>query len=489
MVPELRADFNARWAPERYRAFLTHLDQRAGTPVKFRVSETPCFLPQSLITQLATTGAELLQQLVDAPAYRKASDVTIPLEFSVPNEAPHPLFAAVDFNLIRNAAGELEPRLIELQGFPSLYGFQTVFAQSYIEAYGLDPALRIIADGSDLDSYCARLRRAILGGHDPAHVVLLEIHPLEQKTLPDFVVTERITGIRTVCITEVQKEGKQLFYLRDGVRTPIHRIYNRVIVDELQRKGVALPFRFTDDLDVEWAGHPNWFFRISKFSLPHLRHACVPRTWFLDSFGFDSESGAAFASEPRAVPRSLKSEISNLQSRVSDRSSKISDSRSAEAPSSLESGILNLESSASSAGALPLPADLDNYVLKPLYSFAGLGVVVGPSRDDIASIPRARRHDYILQERMRFEPVIQTPHGPTQAEIRILYIWPEDATSDVGAGLQTGLRADLKIRPYNDPLHSMYLGPAIVRMGRGKMMGVDHNRDLEWVGASAGLIL
>jgi len=423
MIPTLRADFNARWTPQRYRAFLAHLDRRAGTPVKFRVSETPCFLPQSLISQLATTGADLLRQLVDNPTYRAASDVTIPPEFRVPNEAPHPLFAAVDFNLIRNAAGELEPRLIELQGFPSLYGFQPAFAQSYVESYGLDPNLRIMADGSDLATYCARLRHAILAGHDPENVVLLEIHPLEQKTLPDFVVTERICGIRTVCITDVQKEGKQLFYLRDGRRTPIRRIYNRVIVDELQRKGVALPFRFTDELDVEWAGHPNWFFRISKFSLPYLQHPCVPRTWFLDK--------------------------------------------------------------------LPaLPADLDNYVLKPLYSFAGLGVVVGPTRDDIASILPARRHDYILQERMRFEPVIDTPHGPTQAEIRILYIWPED----VGAGFQTGPpqtapRADLKIRPYNDPLHGMHLGPAIVRMGRGKMMGVDHNRDLEWVGASAALIL
>jgi hypothetical protein len=404
MIPELRRDFNARWTPARYRDFLALLDQRAGTPVKFRISETPCFLPQSLVTQLATTGADLLRQLITDPAYRAASDVTIPPEFRVPNEAPAPLFAAVDFNLIRNAAGELEPRLIELQGFPSLYGFQTVFAQSYIEAYGLDPSLRIIADGSTLDAYVARLRQAILGGHDPQNVVLLEIHPQQQKTLPDFVVTERLTGIRTVCITEIEREGKQLFYRRDGRRTPIRRIYNRVIVDDLQRKQVALPFRFADELDVEWAGHPNWFFRISKFSLPHLQHPCVPRTWFLDK-----------------LPN--------------------------------------------------WPDDLENYVLKPLYSFAGLGVVVGPSQADLQTISRERLHDYILQERMRFEPVIATPHGPTQAEIRVLYIWPEGAPSPLS--------------PDRSPLT---LAPLIIRMGRGKMMGVDHNRDLEWVGASAALI-
>jgi hypothetical protein len=405
MILSFRADFNARWTPARYRDFLARLDQRAGTPVKFRVSETPCFLPQSLVTQLAATGAELLRQLIERPAYRAASDATIPPAFRVPNEAPAPLFAAVDFNLIRNAAGELEPRLIELQGFPSLYGFQTVFAQSYIEAYGLSPSLRIIADGSSLDTYVARLRQAILTGHDPENVVLLEIHPQQQKTLPDFVVTERLTGIRTVCITEIEREGKRLFYRRDDRRTPIRRIYNRVIVDELQRKQVALPFRFTDELDVEWAGHPNWFFRISKFSLPYLQHPCVPRTWFLDK-----------------LPK--------------------------------------------------WPDDLENYVLKPLYSFAGLGVIVGPTRADLDSIPATRRHDYILQERMRFEPVIQTPHGPTQAELRILYIWPEGSPSPLS--------------PDRSPLT---LGPLIIRMGRGKMMGVDHNRDLEWVGASAALIV
>lgn len=451
MIPELRADFNARWTPQRYRAFLAHLDQRAGTPVKFRISETPCFLPQSLVTELASTGAELLRQLVDNPAYRRASDVTIPPEFHTPNEAPHPLFAAVDFNLVRNAAGQLEPRLIELQGFPSLYAFQTAFAQSYIEAYGLDANLRIIADGSDLGAYCSRLRRSILAGHNPENVVLLEIHPLEQKTLPDFVVTESITGIRTVCITEVQKEGKQLYYLRDGRRTPIRRIYNRVIVDELQRKGVTLPFRFTDELDVEWAGHPNWFFRISKFSLPHLRHACVPRTWFLDSFQF---------------------KISNLKL----------------------AGHARLHAGRAQNGGdlLPLPEDLENYVLKPLYSFAGIGVVVGPSRDDIDAIPRERRHDYILQERMRFAPVIDTPHGPTQAEIRILYIWPEDAVlvreGTASAVPQQASPPSGALAPEVSALCGMHLGPAIIRMGRGKMMGVDHNRDLEWVGASAALI-
>lgn len=466
MIRELRADFNARWTPERYRAFLAHLDRRAGTPVKFRVSETPCFLPQALVDRLAATGAELLRQLIENPAYRAASDATIPPEFRAPNEAPAPLFAAVDFNLVRNAAGELEPRLIELQGFPSLYGFQTAFAQSYIEAYGLDASLRVIPDGSSLEIYCDRLRRAILGGHDPQNVVLMEIHPLEQKTLPDFVVTERITGIRTVCITEIEKQGRELFYRRDGRRTPIRRIYNRVIVDELQRKQVTLPFRYTDVLDVEWAGHPNWFFRISKFSLPYLQHPCVPRTCFLDAFDFSAAPSDAAAAKAPEGRQAIAQGASPGPEGGAQRPASLSQADAEPAPLRAQHHLM------------PLPADLENYVLKPLYSFAGLGVVVGPARADLDSIPASRRHDYILQERMRFEPVIETPHGPTQAEIRVLYILPEQqGARGEGLGAREGSG--------HSPLH---LGPLIIRMGRGKMMGVDHNRDLEWVGASAALI-
>ncbi|MGH9789874.1 MAG: hypothetical protein ACRD5W_01575, partial [Candidatus Acidiferrales bacterium] len=233
------------------------------------------------------------------------------------------------------------------------------------------------------------------------------------------LVTERITGIRTVCITEVQREGKRLYYTREGKRTLIQRIYNRAIVDEIVRKGVVLPFRFTDELDVEWAGHPNWFFRISKFSLPFLKHPCVPRTWFL-------------------------------------------------------------------AALSEWPADLENYVLKPLYSFAGLGVIVGPSRADLESLPRERRRDYILQERMRFEPVIETPHGPTQAEIRVLYIHREENEPIERSRPRYDLH-ESRVTSH-ESRSQWHLGPVIVRMGRGKMMGVDHNRDFQWVGASAGLI-
>jgi len=300
----------------------------------------------------------------------------------------------VDFGLVRDSGGKLQPKLVELQGFPSLYAYQAMLSQVYIEVFGLDANLKYLLGGLDWENYQKLLRRAIVGEHDPANVILMEIDPAQQKTLPDFLLTERLLGIKTVAITDIHKVGSYLFYQNTGKRFPIHRIYNRVIVDELIRKNLKFAFTFSEDLKVEWAGHPNWFFRMSKFSLPYLQHDCVPKTWFLDRM---------------------------------------------EKP----------------------PDDLENYILKPLFSFAGLGVIFNPKKEDLAMIPQEKRSQYILQERLEFEPVIDTPHGGTKAEVRVMYIWLEELLPVM----------------------------TIIRMGRGLMMGVDHNRNLEWVGSSAGLYL
>jgi len=398
MIPSLRRQFNEHFTPEKYRAFLQRIDQNCGTHVQFRLSETPCFFPKELIDRMSRSGEELIRQLVDNPEYRAKSDEAVPAEFKVPKEAPHPMFAQVDFGLVRDAKGELQPKLVELQAFPSLYAYQGPLAQAYVEVYGLENLAsgrpKYFLSGLDTDSYRELLRRAIVGNHDPENVILMEIHPNEQKTLPDFLLTEKMLGIRTVDIVDIKKEGSRLYYERDGKRIPIRRIYNRAIVDELERKNVQLVFDWRDDLDVEWAGHPNWYFRISKFSIPYLKHASVPKTWFLDSMA-------------------------------------------------------------------EIPVDLENYALKPLYSFAGLGVVIAPKKEDIAAIPAEKRPYYILQERMNFAPVIETPFGGTKAEVRVMYIWLDRLTPVL----------------------------TIIRMGRGLMMGVDQNKNMEWVGASAGLFV
>ncbi len=389
MIPSLRQAFNRDFTPDKYLSLLSLMEDRCGTPVQFRLSETPCFFPNSLIDQMVQFGKELIQQL-DTAQYRKASSESIPLEFNLPNEDDHPLFIQVDFGLVRDASGQLTPKLVELQGFPSLYGYQAMLSQAYIDVFDLDDNLKYLLGGLNWESYQQLLRRAVVGNHDPENVILMEVDPLHQKTLPDFLVTEKLLGIKTVAITDIEQHEAKLFYYLEGTRIPINRIYNRTIVDELVRKNLKLPFRLTDDLQVEWAGHPNWYFRMSKFSLPYLRHECVPQSWFLNR-------------------------VENIP--------------------------------------------LDNYVLKPLFSFAGFGVILNATPQDIAAIPEDKRSQYIVQERMTFEPVIETPFGKTKAEVRIMYIWLDELTPVM----------------------------TIVRMGRGLMMGVDQNRNMEWVGASAGL--
>lgn len=390
MIPSLRQRFNANFTPQKYQQFLKLMEERCGARVEFRISETPCFFPKPLLDQMANYGEELIHQL-ETPEYHAASSTAIPPDFNVPHEDPHPMFIQVDFGLVRDSNGKLQPRLVELQGFPSLYGYQAVLSQAYVDAFELDKSLKYLHSGLDWKGYKTLLKQAIVADHDPEHVILMEIDPLHQKTRPDFLVTEKLLGIPTVAITDIKKEHSRLFYEKAGKRIPIRRIYNRAIVDELVRKSAKLNFRLDDDLAVEWAGHPNWYFRMSKFSLPYLHHDCVPKAYFLDR-----------------IER--------------------------------------------------MPDDLENYVLKPLFSFAGLGVLIGPGKEALAAIPKAKRGEYILQEKMSFEPVIETPFGATKAEIRIMYIWVEELLPVM----------------------------TIVRMGRGLMMGVDHNKNMEWVGSSTG---
>jgi hypothetical protein len=406
MIPNLREHFNARFTPEKHQRLLRQMDQRCGTHVPFRICETPCFFPKALLERMALTGEELIRQLVTLE-YREQSKRSIPAEFDTPNEPVHPMFVQVDFGLVKNGEGEIQPRLVELQAFPSLYAYQLSLAESYLEAHGLvdqaplqsaseanagAEALGYLLDGLDRNSYTELLRDAIVAHHDPENVILMEIHPREQKTLADFLLTEKMLKVKTVDIVEVRKERSRLYYQHAGRRVPIVRIYNRTIIEDLERRRVELGFDWRDDLDVEWAGHPNWYFRMSKFSIPYLKHESVPKTWFLDDLN-------------------------------------------------------------------DLPSDLENYALKPLFSFAGRGVVIAPKPEQIRAVPDRERRNYILQERIDFVPVIDTPHGLTKAEVRVMYVWLE------------------QLRPVL----------TIVRMGRGLMMGVDQNKNMEWVGASAAL--
>ncbi|HEX9656539.1 MAG TPA: hypothetical protein VGB89_06465 [Bacteroidota bacterium] len=392
MVPHLRKQFNSTFTEKRYQQLLRTLDDRCGMHVEFRVSETPVFLPRNLVETMVTAGEEIIQQVISNATYLTESDRSIPHAYLVPNEPPHPMFVAVDFGITKSTDGLYTPMLIEMQGFPSLFAFQPTLSELYRQVYGLPNDLQWFLSGLSTEEYAKAFRTAVLSYHAPENVVLLELDPEKQKTRPDFLLTEKLCGIRTVNIREIVIQGSHMFYRHAGQLIPIYRVYNRAIADELERVDAELPFSFRDDIHVEWAGHPNWFFRLSKFSLPYVKHPHVPDSKFL----------------------------SDVQT---------------------------------------VPDDLDQWVLKPLFSFAGSGVKVGPTKADIDAIVGDNRLNFMLQRRIDYGSFVDTPHGGTKAEVRILYIWLDHLTAVSN----------------------------LVRMGRGTMMGVGFNKDVPWVGSSAGL--
>lgn len=392
MISHLRARFNAAYSEAKYAQFLAALDAATATQIEFRTCETPVFLPDDLLRQMVQAAHEIIAQL-HTPAYLAASARALPAEYTAPNEGAHPDFIQVDFAVTQAADGSFAPQLIELQGCASLYAFQLVLPHVYQQFYDL-AGLPYLLNGLDDAGYVALLRALILKDYAPEEVVLLEIDPLHQKTLPDFRATEQLLGIKTVDVAQVTKKGNQLFYLNDGHEQRIRRIYNRVIIDELVRKNVQIGFDWRDELDVEWVGHPNWYFRWSKFSLPFLQHPCVPRAWFLDQLA-------------------------------------------------------------------EYPADLESFVLKPLFSFAGAGVKVHVTPEDLAAVPVEERANYLLQEKVAYAPVVQTPDGASKVEVRVMFVWPQNAAEPVAV-------------------------TTLTRLSQGAMMGVDFNKSKTWVGSSCG---
>ncbi|MBC8146317.1 MAG: hypothetical protein H7X80_12090 [bacterium] len=390
MIPELRREFNASFNERSYQRFRERLDHRCRSPIPFRIAETPLFVPRTFQRQCEEAAVALALQS-HSPHYLTASDAALKPEYTVANQTDRSTFLTVDFAIAVDEFGTMVPRLIELQGFPSLMGFQLAYAELALEHYALPPALEYVNGGHSRAEFVALLRDAIVADADPENVVLLELDPWAQKTRADFTMIQELLGIEVADIRAVKKIDRVLHYERDGTWIPIQRIYNRTIVDELERRNIELPFNWNDDLDVEWAGHPNWYFRISKFALPFLQHPTVPDTRFLSAVD-------------------------------------------------------------------EIPDDLDNYVLKPLYSFAGAGVIVGPTREDVSSVAPDRRDLYVLQQRVRYADAIDTPEGPTKAELRVMLIWhpKEDAPRPV---------------------------MGLVRMGRGRLMGVDQNTKQRWIGA------
>lgn len=390
MVNKIRQAYNAAFTKEKYNAFIADLNATFQYEIGFRVAETPVFIDRAFRKTLEAAGEEIISTLLD-PDFKKHSAAAIPSALRVPNEDQHPSLLAIDFAICEDEKGGFIPQLIELQGFASLYCYQEWLSLMYRKHFEIPDNFDNKFNGYTHQSYIDRLKQVVIGDQDPRETILLEIEPWKQKTQIDFHCTRQYLGIPVVCLTEVRREGRDLYFLRDGKRNPIRRIYNRVIFDELlQRTDLPLHFKMTEEVDVEWVAHPNWFFRISKHTMPSLRSKYVPETHFLSAFE-------------------------------------------------------------------RWPDDPENWVLKPLFSFSGQGVVFDVTKADLDQVKD--REQYILQRKVTYAGAVSAPNGPVKCEIRLLYLWDQHETR---------------------PTLAINLG----RMSKGKMIGVRYNQDHDWVGGT-----
>ena len=393
MIPAHRQTFNAAFSPTRYQEMLADIERQLPGQLDFRVAETPVFVPALLRDKLIAAGETIIKAITQ-PNFKELTDASIPSHQRVPGNEGRPEFLTFDFAVCRNSDGELEPQLIEMQGFPSLYAFQSWLPGEFSKFYPIADSVTSFLAVPDFQTYQEHMRQLILADQPTENVILLELFPEKQKTRIDFVLSKELWGIDAVCLTKIKKKGRHLFYEKDGRLIQITRIYNRIIFDELARHpALNSEFILTDDVDVTWVGHPNWFFRISKYTLPLLHGPFVPPSYYLHEL-------------------------------------------------------------------TTYPTDLSNYVLKPLFSFAGAGVRLHITAADLDALPD--KHNYLLQRKVVYEPVVQSPDGLVKCEIRLLYIWPTGAEHPE---LLTGLS----------------------RLSRGEMIGVDFNKDKDWVGGTCPL--
>ena len=391
MIPSLRDQFNKNFSEEKYQLFLKDLNSKHPGAIDFRIAETPIFIPKDF-TKKIIDACESIVDVITKPGFKDLTNSAIPENENVPGENDHTDFIAFDFGICENENGEPEPQLVEMQGFPTLFGFQAYYPKVLERHFEIPPNFSSYLNGYDETSYLQLLKEIILNGYETENVILLEIHPHNQRTKIDFYCTQDYLKIPIVCLTDLMREGKKLYYKKDGKKIEVKRIYNRIIFDELSQVKDSLGdvVDITKPLDVEWVPHPNWFYRISKFTLPFIDHRYVPKTFFLND---------------------LKQ----------------------------------------------IPADLENYVLKPLFSFAGQGVIIDVTKKDIEEVQDPK--NWILQRKVKYADIIKTPDGFAKAEIRIFYFWEKGKERPIAVS-------------------------NLARLSKGKMIGVRYNMNKDWVGGS-----
>ena len=392
MVPSIRTAYNSNFTQAKYETFLQDLYSKHSGALDFRIAETPIFVDKAFKEKILS-ACESIVEVITGYNFKTLTSHAIPADVRVPNENDFSHFIAFDFGICENEKGELEPQLIEMQGFPTLFAYEVYIDIVTRRHFEIPNNYSAYLSNLNEDSYIQLLRDIIVANHQPENVILLEIFPHQQKTRIDFYCTQDYLNIPVICLTELIKEGKKLYYEKDGKKIEVKRIYNRIIFDDLQQQTPEVQEKgklLIEDLDVEWVPHPNWFYRISKYTLPFIDHPYVPKTKFLN-------------------------EINEI------------------------------------------PTDLENYVLKPLFSFAGQGVVIDVTPEDIEKVQDPE--NWILQRKVKYADVIVTPNEPAKAEIRIFYFWKEGEERPIATN-------------------------NLARLSKGKMIGVRYNKDKEWVGGS-----
>lgn len=386
----LRDNFNKNFTEEKYSNYMNNIDAVSPGALDFRIAETPIFIPKEFTKKMLDACEDIIDIIV-APNFKALTERSIPEDVRVPGDEEHAECMVFDFGICENAAGQYEPQLIEMQGFPTLYAFQA-FQSEIAAAYAELPAnYSSYLNGYNKESYIQLLKDIIIGQDNLNEVILLEIYPDQQKTRIDFDATKQLIGVETVCLTKLKADGKTLYYEKEnGEKQIVKRIYNRLIFDDLQQqKNLTDLIDLKKEYDVKWIPHPNWFYRISKFTLPFIDNTYVPETFFLNE--------------------------------------------------------------------ITMPVNLDEYVLKPLFSFAGMGVVIDVTQHDIDNITDPE--NWILQRKVKYAPIILTPDEPAKAEIRLFYFWKDEWERPIA-------------------VHNL------ARLSKGKMIGTRYNKDKTWVGGT-----
>jgi hypothetical protein len=391
MIQSYRKQFNEAFSESKYQKYLSYINELYPNSLDFRIAETPVFLPSVFKKQLLEVGDYVCSQILAAD-FTSKTEKSLRNTSITPNEISLPECIVMDFAIAHNDQNEIVPALIELQGFPSLFAFEVVQDEALRNSYTIPENVTPYLNGYTKEKYLQHLS-TIIKGEQGEHTVLLELYPEQQKTRIDFYCTQHYFAIPVVCITEIFKIGKALYYQREGIDIKIDRIYNRIVADELKKQSAEIKEKAAilySDLDASWVTHPNHFFRISKYLLPFLKHDWIPKTEFVDQIE-------------------------------------------------------------------TIPHHIENYILKPLFSFAGQGVIIDVQASDFASITDPA--NWIMQEKVTYAPCVETPDGVAKAEIRLFYFW------------------DKPTQKYIATLN-------LCRLSKGKMIGVNFNQTATWVGGS-----